>query len=221
MYKYFEDKEYLNKARRFCSEIMKELEADLREEKDINSQSSLVGSGGRNMVTINGNSNVIDFDYNLEIISCDCWGNLNSLKEKVKLSFDRVMSNRGLGYVNSSTSVLTSKEICFRDCQGPKFKIDVCIICKNEDGSWERLIQDKTCIYPRFYWNIAPRSKNYGKKVKYIKDEGYWNEVRAEYIELKNNYLKIQENNHPSFICYVEAVNNVYNWLKRNSFYLK
>lgn len=29
----------------------------------------------------------------------------------------------------------------------------------------------------------------------------------------KNNYLRGNDSNHPSFICYIEAVNNVYNSL--------
>ena len=38
--------------------------------KGINTQFFLVGSGARNMVTQNGDG-PIDFDYNLNILSCD------------------------------------------------------------------------------------------------------------------------------------------------------
>ena len=35
--------------------------------------------------------------------------------------------------------------------------------------------------------------------------------VREQYLALKNMYLSKNDINHPSFICYIEAVNNVYN----------
>ena len=38
--------------------------------------------------------------------------------------------------------------------------------------------------------------------------------MREEYIKLKNRYLS-DNDHHPSFICYSEAVNNVYNQLTR------
>lgn len=38
-----------------------------------------------------------------------------------------------------------------------------------------------------------------------------WQEVRDRYLEMKNMYLSWQDRNHPSFVVYVEAVNEVYN----------
>mgnify|MGYP003317867099 CR=1 FL=1 len=43
-----------------------------------------------------------------------------------------------------------------------------------------------------------------------LKKLGYWSDVREVYKNLKNHYLSIQDNNHPSFTVYVEAVNRVY-----------
>ena len=51
-------------------DYMKELEENLRSQ-GMNTQFFLVGSGARNMITQNGDGN-IDFDYNLNIISCTC-----------------------------------------------------------------------------------------------------------------------------------------------------
>lgn len=63
----------------------------------------------------------------------------------------------------------------------------------------------------RYYWNKAPQSKNINDKVHYIKRNGKWELVREQYMNIKNRYLTQNDNNHPSFICYIEAVNNVYN----------
>ena len=67
----------------------------------------------------------------------------------------------------------------------------------------------------RYYWNMAPNSANLRKKVKYIKDHGNWLAVREEYREIKNMYLtRHMTDTHPSFICYVEAVNHSYNAMR-------
>ena len=53
------------------------------------------------------------------------------------------------------------------------------------------------------------------KKSEYINREGNWDMLAQEYLRLKNMYLRRNDNNHPSFICYIEAVNNVYDKLRK------
>ena len=55
-----------------------------------------------------------------------------------------------------------------------------------------------------------PHSTDIKEKVKEIKAKRRWGDVRKEYRRIKNLYLSRQDNNHSSFICYVEAVNHVY-----------
>ena len=43
-----------------------------------------------------------------------------------------------------------------------------------------------------------------------LKRAGLWQKVRDRYLEKKNMYLFRQDHNHPSFVVYVEAVNEVY-----------
>ncbi len=214
MYHWIEDKEILKRAKSACSGIMKELEVRLREDYGINSQCFLVGSGGRNMVTQNGNE-PIDFDYNLNIISSADWGERN-LKESVIKAMNKIMNDHGLKTVSDSTSVVTTKPICFNDDPDIEFKMDICIVCKDKDGNWNRLIHDKNSIVAlhRYYWNIAPNSAGVAEKAKEIKDTpGMWDKVREEYLRLKNHYLTRNDHSHPSFVCYIEAVNNIYNQL--------
>ena len=52
--------------------------------------------------------------------------------------------------------------------------------------------------------------KDVRKKADKLKKLGYWSDVREVYKKLKNQYLSNQDNNHPSFTVYVEAVNRVY-----------
>ena len=69
VYEYVENKEYIRISRRESSALLKELESELRFD-GIKAQVFLVGSGARNMIMQDENGR-IDFDYNLNILSCD------------------------------------------------------------------------------------------------------------------------------------------------------
>lgn len=217
MYHFVEDKQFLKRAQSYCSTTIKELETLLRNNYDINSQAFLVGSGARNMITQNENEG-IDFDYNLNILSCPDWDDAKSIKETVRIAFNKILRNQGLNDAEDSTSSVTTKPMCFKNAPEIEFKIDVCIVTINNAGEWERLIHEKTgnTYYDRYYWNIAPNSKGYQEKARMIKSvPGWWNEVRAKYLDRKNLYLRKGDNNHPSFVCYIEAVNDIYNTMRQ------
>lgn len=97
------------------------------------------------------------------------------------------------------------------------FSIDVCIVAKDNKGSFYRLIHEKTgfTYYDKYFWNIAPNSKNLKKKSEFIKKNRKWTLVRNQYKNIKNHYLQQNDSDHPSFVCYIEAVNNVYNSIKQ------
>lgn len=123
------------------------------------------------------------------------------------------MNDQGLGSLSDSTSAVTTKPIYFQDDPDIEFSMDICIVCKDDDGNWHRLIHHKTGFADsdQYYWNIAPNSAGVAEKGKYIKQHpDKWNKVRQEYLRLKNHCLQWNDHNHPSFICYIEAVNNVY-----------
>lgn len=216
MFHYVEDKDFLKKAQCTCSEIMKELEEKLREEF-MNTQFFLVGSGARNMVTQNENG-PIDFDYNLNILSYDDFNDCKALKELVRKTFNKVLRNNGLSDCDDSTSSLTTKPIYFTDDNSYQFSMDVCIVTKDTRDVWNRLKHEKgsNSYYDRYYWNEAPSSKNYSKKADAIKSiPGWWEVVREHYLNIKNKYLTKNDNNHPSFVCYIEAINQVYNQMRQ------
>lgn len=48
------------------------------------------------------------------------------------------------------------------------------------------------------------------EKVGVIKSENLWGEVRRIYREKKDLYLCKNDHNHPSFVIYVETVNQIY-----------
>ncbi len=216
MYHYVENKKQLKRAQFTSSNLMKNLEERLRNEYGINTQFFLVGSGARNMVTQN-ESRPIDFDYNLNVLNGYDYDE-RELKECVRKAFNMVMNESGLSDVDDSTSSLTSKPICFTDDNQLQFSIDVCIVTKDGDGQWQRLIHKKTgySYNDKYYWNTSPSSANYYQKAEKIKSvPGWWEKVRDHYLEIKNRYLIKNDYNHPSFVCYIEAINDVYNQMKQ------
>ena len=169
-------------------------------------------------------------DYNLKIVRSDNW-DCKYIKECVRKAFTIVLRKHGWRDCEDSKSSLTTKK---HYLPGSKtlFSIDVCIVYEDDDGNFYRLIHKKTgntnvnsiayaaSIYAGlvtrrldndYYWNMAPNSRDIKFKVDYIKSDGKWELVREQYKSIKNRYLTQNDHNHPSFICYIEAVNNVYN----------
>ena len=63
----------------------------------------------------------------------------------------------------------------------------------------------------RYYWNQAPNSRDLEDRVKWIKNNNFWADVRIVYLEKKNMYLSRQdEENHPSFNVYIETINELF-----------
>lgn len=229
MYNYVTDKQLIRSMRSCCGDMMQDLCHTLKEVSDIGAELTLVGSGARNLILQNANE-PIDLDYNLKIVRSDDW-DCRYIKECVRKAFNIVLRKHGWRDCEDSKSSLTTKKYYL---PGSKtlFSIDVCIVYEDEDRNFYRLIHKKTgytnlnsisyaaSIYPglvtrrpvnEYYWNKAPNSRDIKFKVDYIKSNGKWELVREQYKSIKNRYLTQNDHNHPSFICYVEAVNNVYN----------
>lgn len=246
MYEYVTDKKFIKRMRKSCGEIMQDLCHTLKQEYDIGAQFYLVGSGDKKLILQHA-SEPIDLDYNLEIVRCTDFDDCRHIKECVRKAFNMVLRNYGLRDCQDSTSSLTTYKMYFQDMPSTPyqfvnyiyatakksdlrratdylynpnniyFSIDVCIVAKDNKGSFYRLIHEKTgfTYYDKYFWNIAPNSKNLKKKSEFIKKNGNWNLVRNQYKNIKNRYLQQNDHDHPSFICYIEAVNNVYNSIKQ------
>ena len=207
---------YESEAKRYrsdCADVLKET-CGLLKKKGISAQFSLVGSGARNMITRNGDG-PYDLDYNLLIIKAEerYWNDSQSLKETVRNALNRTERGTFFSDTQDSTSCLTAL-LHFRDTPNVEFSFDVAIIKKNPKGNDMRLIHNKNVYAPGWdqcTWNEVPNSYQVKDKADEIKEEGLWQEVRDRYLEKKNMYLSRQDRNHPSFVVYVEAVNEVYN----------
>lgn len=213
MYHNLNDKEFLHKMRALSGEIMQLLCHYLKEDYDIGANFYLVGSGAKNLIMQNEN-NPVDLDYNLEIVRCEDFEDCRYLKEAARKTFNKCLREYDLQDCEDSTSSLTSKLIYFNTGNNTKFSIDICITVRDTKDNYYRLIHKKTgwSYNDRYFWNMAPQSKQLKKKVSYIKEHGRWELVRTQYCNIKNKYLTQNDiEYHPSFVCYVEAINNVYN----------
>lgn len=212
MYHYIEDKKFLKDMRRLCSDIVNQLVQRINNDGKLYVKAHLVGSGARNMITQNGNE-PIDLDYNLCIIdSYDIYINDgNAIKEHIRKHFNAVLNRNGWGDCQDSTSALTTELRYFTKGNNTEFKIDLAII-QERNNAWFRLIHRKTgfVLYDQWYWNEAPQSTNLSHRTNILKRNHLWEEVIDTYLEKKNMYLGRQDHNHPSFVIYIEAVNEVY-----------
>lgn len=227
MYHYLDDREFVHRMRRLAGEIMQSLCHRLKVEYDIGANFKLVGSGGSNLILQNADEPV-DLDYNLEILKCHDINNGQELKEDIRKAFNEVLNEYRFGDCQDSTSCLASSRIYFTRGNKTEFSIDVCITRRDEADCYHRLIHEKTGIaaYDRYYWNIVWNSVGLREKADCIKNHGKWEQLREEYLKIKNGYLSRSGYtvwlgnmyvNHPSFVCYIEAVNNVYNQIKQQS----
>ena len=213
MYHYIQDKEFLKRLKGTCHDIVNQLVQSINNDSVMRVKACLVGSGAKNLITQNENESV-DLDYNLCIVSTksinilDCRG----IREYVRKQFNKVLHSNGWNDCQDSTSAFTTEKRVFKEGNQTAFRIDVAITCVY-NNSWQRLIHQKTGFVnlDRYYWNAVQDSGKLEEKVRVIKSKSLWGEVRTAYLEKKNFYLCRNDQTHPSFVIYVEAVNQVYN----------
>ncbi|MCD8206954.1 MAG: hypothetical protein LUD72_03355 [Bacteroidales bacterium] len=205
----------VKKAKSYCANILNKLKMSLGNKYGVATTVHIIGSAKRNLITQNGDK-PIDFDYNLEILDFGEYDDDEKLKRCVRLTLNDVIRRdmttgiRGAGDVRDSTSVLTSRLMSFTDEPSFMFSFDVGIVYEDADGVWQRLIHDKT--KETYEWKAHPDMDRVYKKYDIINSvKGGYEAVLDSYIRAKNRYLERADPNHPSFVCFAEAVNNVYN----------
>lgn len=213
MYHWIEDKDFLKRMRTECSDVVNRLVQSINNEDYLRVDMHMVGSGAKNLETQNANE-PIDLDYNINILDID--GNIKDcqeIKEYIHDKLDGVLKEKRWGNCQDSKSALSTQKRYFQKGNSTGFSIDIGIVCESKNGDWFRLIHEKTGYYQndRWYWVPGLDSNGLNDKVKWIKDNSLWNEVREAYLNKKNMYLSRGDRNHPSFNCYIEAVNEVYN----------
>lgn len=204
MYKFIA-KTGVKKHQAECLPKLQKLQKNLRKKHSIKTQIVPAGSIRTGLITQNGDS-VIDLDYNLEITSIPETVNPKKLKDITMAELNDLFSEKNWKGAQDSRSVITL--IKKNDLGKILFHVDIAFIMLNSNGTACRLIHDKA--HDQYIWNEIPQYKGIEKRIAKLKTKKRWNDVRDTYLKKKNEYLKRNDNDHPSFVIYVESVNEVY-----------
>lgn len=208
MYKYVAKGE-VAEYRAYCQDVLNRLKMKLERKYGIKSYVTLIGSGAQNMVTRDGEG-PFDLDYNLVLttISQKYEKAPEQLKNLTREALDDLV-NKKFSHGKGSTSSITYLAYS-EDGKKVMFSFDVALIWERE--SQYKLVHDKENNL--FIWNQIRDSKDLERKILEIKNNKRWGDVRLRYLKMKNEYLNKQDKTHPSFVVYIEAVNQVYNSIK-------
>ena len=124
MYHYVEDKDFLQRMRHRCSDIINQLVQAINSEEYLEVEAHLVGSGARNLITQNGNE-PIDLDYNLCILESPDINDSQKIKEYIRKKFNEVLRKNGWSDCEDSTLALTTEKRHFIEVNKTEFSIDL------------------------------------------------------------------------------------------------
>lgn len=166
----------------------------------------LIGSGDKRLITKDGRDGSFDLDYNL-ILQKDKY-NLLSNPKKIKELFlnelNKINGSYGFKAPKNSTSVITSNKIVNGNV---KFSMDIAIMHKGNNGSMYKLIYDKN--RNNYIWNEVKKSRNYAKRFKLIKSNGYWDQFKKRYLKLKNDNLR-KQSKLGSYSIFLKTLDEIY-----------
>lgn len=217
MIQYVTDKTLIAEMRQLGNHLLRILSHNLNKKYDIGTVYSLSGSSRKKLITRNGNDPP-ELDYHLNITRCKDYYDCMTIERSVIDAFTKILRERHLGYCYGWASAITTREIWIDKENQVGFKINIMIFFEKPDGTLNRLFHEKN-VFPkldRCYWVQTPHSQDIRKKADFIKENNRWEEVCEQFISLKNRYLNCDDHTHPSFVCYIEAVNNVYHAIEQD-----
>ena len=207
-FEYVSKKEYMPEKMKIVK-LLQDVQRELNGKINIHFQ--FVGSASRKMITRDRKSNVgYDFDVNIWVDDVDRF-KPKTLRLELKKAIDKYAGRYGYSYAEDSTSVLTIK-VKDKKKSTIKHGCDFAIIdeFEDEDGLWHQFFIKKIKANHSYVWE----ERGWGfyelpDKIDWLKDYGYWQEVREQYIVNKN---KNTNPNNKSRSVFAYTVSEVYNW---------
>ena len=191
-------------------ELFESIICDLQKELKgvVTFQFQLIGSGRRKLVTREAGSNKgFDFDYNLNIQK-DLKKNDINLRLKIFEALQRLKRQYCIDRLSQGKHAITIKYI---DKENSRivYSCDLAVVrdrmTKKSGLVQEILLYDKESS--RYSWKTRENSENHFEKLVDIEAGALWLELREEYLKLKNNDHQGKE----SYQLFIEAINNIYN----------
>ncbi|MBD5535636.1 MAG: hypothetical protein HDQ99_08295 [Lachnospiraceae bacterium] len=169
-------------------------------------QFRLVGSSSRNMITYDIKSNIgFDFDFDLEINDDEENYSAEEIRRIIKKAIDQVAPKYGYNYCEDSTRVLTIKKVDVSTCR-ILHSCDFALVYNCNDGRKQYIRFNKR--NNNYTWEFQGKGfQNLGKKITWLKRNGYWGELQDYYIDKKNC-----NNNPDKHSCSIlaESINEMY-----------
>lgn len=211
MYEYVTKAEY-QPVREEIEKIIRKVRTYMWKHHQTKFQDRLIGSGKRHLITRieNGNGGY-DFDYNL-IIAAPEQGyryNADVVKRQFMQAFSFALKGTKYSAPQDSTSAITIKVIDKKQSK-VLHSCDFAIIYYENDietDGYYYLKNNKS--QNQYVFEYRNLSRNIDVKLQEILSySNGWNDIRDEYLKLKNNN---RDNNKHSLSLYLEAIHNVYN----------
>lgn len=187
--------------------IINSVQDQLRDEFTF--QFYFVGSVERNMVTYDAGTNVgYDFDVNIQLNDSSICYTAKEIKTKINLALNKVAPCFGYDNAEDSTRVITIK---FKDRNNSRIihSCDFAIVndYTDNDGYERQQYIHFNKKQNRYSWE--EQSQGYyllNEKSDWIKDNGYWPEVRTLYLDKKNHN---SDHNKHSRSIYAETIHEI------------
>ena len=209
-YEYVSKSEY-RPVREELEDIIKKAQKILRKNSGITFQFELIGSGSRHLITrIKGGNKGFDFDYNL-ILNCEknYYWKPKFARQEITKAIDEAIKGTKYDHPQNSSVAITIK---VKDAQNSKIihSCDFAVVYYPKENSDEHKYVRFDAKNNQYTWQIRKYTKNYHDKLDWLKENvnGYWNEIKKEYLKLKDNNKDL---NKHSFQLFYEAINNIYN----------
>ena len=151
-----------------------------------------------------------DFHFSYELIGSGKKHLITRKNELFRLAFNEACKDSRFKCPEDSTSVLTLKCVD-RKNKRIKYSFDIAIIYYASDDLDDGYYYLKNWKNGGYSFVFRKLSKNVDWKLDEILNyDNGWNMIREEYLKLKNAN---NDNNKKSYVLYLEAINNVYNWI--------
>lgn len=206
-FKYVNTKQ-LSHVKKELMQIIHSVQNEVRQ--DFTFQFYFVGSVKRNMVTYDIKSNRgFDFDVNLQVNNDECRFSAEEIKTKIRLALNKVIHHYGYDNTEDSTRVLTIK---VKDRENSKIlhSCDFAIVNDyiDDEGNERQEYIHFNKKQKSYSWNEQPQGFYLlDEKVEWIKNCGYWQDVRDLYLYKKNN--NNDDLNKHSRSIYAETIHEI------------
>lgn len=207
-FKYVPAREY-KPVKNEIIELIRLVQNDVREYFTF--QYRFIGSSSRNMITCDKKSNIgYDFDVDLIINDFDNYYEAKEIKNILINAFNKHKCKFKYNKIEDSKRVITIKVVDYKNSK-ILHSCDFAIVNNyiDDDGvECQEFIYHNKKQHTYEWQEQSDGFYNLPERIKWIKDNNLWEEVRESYLHKKNINTNLYKKSRS---LYAEAVNDIYN----------